>query len=173
MAGGKAERVLILLFSENLISRAELLNCRVVKSSTFLHFCGNKETLTLGFSHFGLNVAPASYGECICGDIAAIASEHFCYGVPKRGLTISATSVGNDKCLKEYLADSSKAAYLLYVIDEFLIIAEDKVQTVFPYLCAFMARGDSGYLCNVVLGVVFLGTSHAFAKVVGGSRGTE
>ena len=173
MAGGKAEGVLVFLLGEDIIGRAELLYRGVVQPCAFLHLGGNEEAFTLGFSHLGLYITTASYRQRVRRDISAVKPKDTGDGVPEGGLAVTTASVCNDEGFKENLTDGCKTANHLYIVDQLLVVTENKVEAVLPYLCAFRAGRNGGNLRNEVFGVMFLCAVESFAEVVGCCRSAE
>lgn len=65
VAGNKAERVLVFLFSEYRVGRSQLLDHAGVQACAFFQLCGDHDALALGFCHFGLHIALAVHGQRI------------------------------------------------------------------------------------------------------------
>ena len=170
---GKAERIFVFLLGKNVIGGAELFDRGVIEPCTLLHFCRNQKPFALGFCHFRLDIPSAANGQGVSGDVSAVKPQNLSNGVPKGGFSVAAAAVCDDECLQEYLADGGKTAYHLHIVNEFPVVAENKVQTVLPYLCAFSAGGDGGHLGNEVLRAVFSCAVRSEAQIVGCRRGTE
>ena len=173
MARSKAEGVLVFLFGEDVIGRAELLYGGVIKTCAFLHFRCDEESLALGFSHLGLDVTTATYGQCVRRDVSAVKPQDTSDDVPEGGLAVTTASVCNDEGFEEHLTDGCKTADHLHIVDKLPVITKNEVEAIVPYLLALVAGRNGGNLCNEIFGVVFLCAVESFAEIVGRSRSTK
>ena len=170
---GKAEWIFVFLLGKNVIGGAELFDRGVVEPCAFLHFCRNQKPFALGFCHFRLDIPSAANCQGVSGDVSAVKSQNLGDGVPKGGFPVATAAVCDDERLQEYLTDGGKTAYHLHIVNEFPVVAENKVQTVLPYLRSLSAGGDGGHLGNEVLRTVFSCAVRSEAQIVGCRRGTE
>ncbi|MPM06355.1 hypothetical protein SDC9_52654 [bioreactor metagenome] len=139
VAGCKAERVFVLLFGEHIIGGAQLLDNRIIESSAFLHFGGDQQALSFNLGHFWLDVSAAPNRQGICGDIAAIQTEHTGDSVPEGGFTVAPAAIGDNQGFHIDLANSSQTTDHLHIVNELLIATEDEIQAVEPILFTFVA----------------------------------
>lgn len=138
VAGLEGKRILVLLLSKDIIGRAELFDGRIIEPCTFLHLGNNEKPLPLDLCHFRFDVSATTYGQGIRRNVPGVKTKHSGDGIPEGRLTVAAITIGDDQRLHVNLADGSKAADHLDVIDEFLIVLEDKIQAVQPNLHAFL-----------------------------------
>lgn len=122
-----------------------MLDGGIIQTGTLLHLGSNQKALALDLGHFGLDVSAAANRQRISGDVAAIQTQYTGDDIPEGGLTVPAIAVGNDEGLDVNLADSSQTANHLHIIDELLIVLEDKVKAVLPDMLTLYTgrhRGD-------------------------------
>ena len=173
MARLEGKWVFILLFREHIVRGAELLDRGIIKACAFLHFRSDQQALSLDLGHFGLDVPAAADCQGISRDISAVETQHAGDGIPEGGLAVSAIAVGNNECFHIDLPNDGQTADHLHIVDQLLILLEDKVQVVLPELLAFAAGRYRGYLRNEVVSGVLAGTGQTFPKIIGRFRCTE
>ena len=138
VAGLEGKWILIFLLCKDIIGRAELLDGRVIKPCTFLHLCSNEKSLPLDLGHFRFDVSATTYGQGIRRNVPGVKVQHTGDGIPEGGFTIATITISDDQSFHINLADGSKPANHLDVIDELLIVLEDQIQAVQPNLHAFL-----------------------------------
>ena len=65
------------------------------------------------------------------------------------------------------LTDCSHANCLLHIINQLLILTEEKIQGIQPYLLSFLSRWTRSNLCNKILRIMWLFSCKPFSKVIG------
>ena len=167
MARLEGERSLELLFSKDGISRTELLDHRGIQAHSFLQLRRNDETLALQLCHFGFHVAFAVDGQRIGRDIAGITAQHLVDDVPEGGLAVSAVAISNNHRFRVHLADQTKPADHLHIVDQALVTAEEHLQGILPDLATFLIRHDRRHFGDQVSRISRSPAVQTFGEVVG------
>ena len=163
----KGKRILILLLCLNLIRRAKLLHHSGIQSHTFLHFRRNDKTFPLKLCHLRLHISLAIHGQGFRWKLSCIISKYSENGIPEGTLTIGTATISNNHVLLINLTDCSHANRLLHIINQFLILAEEKIQGIQPYLFPILSRRTRSNLCNQILRIMRQVPCKPFSKVIG------
>ena len=164
------ERSLILLLRLDLIRRAKLLHCRRIQPHAFLHLGRNDEPAAFQFCHLRLDISLAVHGQCFRRQLPGVIAQDSEDRVPESRFTVGTATIGNDHVLLIDLPDRRHSDHQLYIIDQLLILAEEKLQGIQPQLLPIFTRCTGCDLRDQVSRIMRLLPGQAFLQVIGSNR---
>ena len=164
------ERSLILLFRLDLIRRAKLLHCRRIQPHTFLHLRRDDEPAAFQLRHLRLDIPLAVHGQGFRRQLPGVIAQDSEDCVPESRFTVGTSTIGNDHVLLIDLPDRRHSDHQLHIIDQLLILTEEKLQGIQPKLLPVLTGSTSRDLCDQVSRIMWLLPGQAFFQVIGGNR---
>ena len=164
------ERSLILLLRLDLIRRAKLLYRRRIQPHAFLHLRRNDEPAAFQFRHFRLDISLAVHGQGFRRQLPGVIAQDPEDRVPESRFTVGTATIGNDHVLLIDLPDRRHSDHQLHIVDQLLILAEEKLQGIQPQLFPVLTRSTGRDLRDQISRIMRLLPGQSFLQVIGGNR---
>ena len=164
------ERSLILLLCLDLIRRAKLLYRRCIQPHAFLHLGRNDEPAAFQLRHLRLDIPLAVHGQGFGRQLSGIIAQYPEDRVPESRFTVGTATVGNNHALLIDLPDCRHSDHQLYIVNQLLILAEEKFQGIQPQLFPILTRRTGRDLRDQVSRIMRLLPGQPLLQVICSNR---